>query len=64
MVLRGLTIRGSIVGTRQDLQEAIDLYAAGKIHPSVSVENIDEAVAVLDRLEKGQVEGRVVLSVN
>ena len=64
VVLRGLTIRGSIVGTRQDLQEAIDLYAAGKIHPTVSVEDLDEAANVLARLEKGQVEGRVVLSVD
>lgn len=59
---RGVTVRGCIVGKRQDLQEAIDLYAAGKIVPTVSVEDVDDAADVLDRLDKGDVEGRVVLS--
>ena len=64
VALRGLIIRGSIVGTRQDLQQAIDLHAAGKIVPTVSVEDIDEAADVLDRLDKGDVEGKVALSVD
>lgn len=63
VVLRGLTIRGSIVGTRQDLQEAIDFYTAGKIHPTVSVEDLDNAADVLHRLEEGDVDGRIVLKV-
>lgn len=63
VVLRGLTVRGSIVGTRQDLQEAVDFYAAGKIHPTVEVEDLDAAEAVLKRLEENKIEGRVVLSV-
>ena len=33
IVLKGLTIRGSIVGTRQDMAEALDFYARGLIHP-------------------------------
>ena len=33
VVLRGLTIRGSIVGTRQDMAEALDFYARGLIPP-------------------------------
>ena len=63
VVLRGLTVRGSIVGTRQDLQEAVDFYAAGKIHPTVEVEDLDAAEDVLERLEANKIEGRVVLSV-
>ncbi len=35
IVLKGLTIRGSIVGTRQDMAEALDFYARGLIHPTV-----------------------------
>ena len=34
IVLKGLTIRGSIVGTRQDMAEALDFYARGLIHPN------------------------------
>ena len=36
IVLKGLTIRGSIVGTRQDMAEALDFYARGLIHPTVA----------------------------
>ena len=36
IVLKGLTVRGSIVGTRQDLAEAPEFYARGQIHPTVS----------------------------
>ncbi|HBF90656.1 MAG TPA: zinc-dependent alcohol dehydrogenase, partial [Hyphomonas atlantica] len=30
MVLNGITVRGSIVGTRLDLQESLDFAAAGR----------------------------------
>ena len=61
IVLKGLTIRGSIVGTRQDLAEAIDFYDRGLIHPKVSSRNLDEINAVMSELEHGQVDGRVVV---
>lgn len=61
IVLKGLTIRGSIVGTRQDLAEAIDFYDRGLIHPKVSSRNLEEINAVLDELEHGKVDGRVVV---
>lgn len=61
IVLKGLTIRGSIVGTRQDLAEAIDFYDRGLIHPKVSIRNLEEINAVLDELEHGKVDGRVVV---
>jgi alcohol dehydrogenase, propanol-preferring len=31
MVLNGITVRGSIVGTRLDLQEALEFAGAGKV---------------------------------
>jgi len=61
IVLKGLTIRGSIVGTRQDLAEAIDFYDRGLIHPKVSTRNLDEINAVFEELEQGRVDGRVVV---
>ena len=61
IVLKGLTIRGSIVGTRQDLAEAIDFYDRGLIHPKVSTRDLDEINAVMDELEHGKVDGRVVV---
>lgn len=61
IVLKGLTIRGSIVGTRQDMVEAIDFFARGLIHPTVHTATLDEINDVFTRMEQGQIDGRVVL---
>lgn len=61
MVLKGLTIRGSIVGTRQDMEEAIDFYARGLIHPTVSTRSLGEINEVLDEMRGGKIDGRVVI---
>ncbi|MDT0195157.1 MULTISPECIES: alcohol dehydrogenase AdhP [unclassified Arthrobacter] len=61
IVLKGLTVRGSIVGTRQDLEEALDFYAQGKIHPTVSVRELSEVNDVLDEMKHAKIDGRVVL---
>ena len=41
VVLKGLTVRGSIVGTRQDMVEALDFYARGQIHPTVATRKLE-----------------------
>jgi propanol-preferring alcohol dehydrogenase len=61
VVLKRITIRGSIVGTRQDLRESLAFAAEGKVRANVSVEPLENVNDVFDRLEKGQVEGRIVL---
>jgi propanol-preferring alcohol dehydrogenase len=62
IVLKGLTIRGSIVGTRQDMVEALDFYARGLIHPTYSTRPLEDVNAILDEMEKGKIEGRVVVA--
>ncbi len=61
IVLKGLTVRGSIVGTRQDLEEALEFYAEGKIHPTVSTRKLSEVNAVLDEMKHAKIDGRVVI---
>lgn len=61
VVLEGITVRGSIVGTRQDLVEAIGFAAEGKVKPQISVEPLEAINDVFDRLQAGTIEGRVVL---
>jgi len=61
IVLKGLTVRGSIVGTRQDLEEALEFYAEGKIHPTVSTRELSEVNAVLDEMKHAKIDGRVVI---
>lgn len=62
VVLKGLTIRGSIVGTRQDMTEAIDFYARGLIHPTVSTRSLGEINEVLTEMKAGAIDGRVVIT--
>ena len=61
IVLKGLTIRGSIVGTRQDMIEALDFYAAGKIKPTFHTRPLEDMNAVLDEMIHAKIDGRVVI---
>lgn len=61
VVLRGLTIRGSIVGTRQDMVEALDFFARGLIRPTVETARLEEINEVFQRMEDGQIDGRIVI---
>jgi len=61
MVLNGITVRGSIVGTRLDLQESLDFAGDGKVKATISTAGLDDINAVFDRMRQGQIEGRVVL---
>jgi propanol-preferring alcohol dehydrogenase len=62
VVLKRVTIRGSIVGTRKDLAEAIAFAEEGKVRTNVSTRRLDEINAVLGELKDGKVEGRIVLT--
>ncbi|WP_125105881.1 alcohol dehydrogenase AdhP [Gulosibacter massiliensis] len=61
VVLKGLTIRGSIVGTRRDLKEALEFYARGLIHPTVATRPLEEINEVFDEMRQGKIDGRVVI---
>lgn len=61
IVLKGLTVRGSIVGTRQDLEEALDFYARGQVRPTVSTRGLGEINTVFDEMRHGAIDGRVVI---
>jgi len=61
-VLNGVTVKGSIVGTRKDLQEAIEFAAQGKVRTNIEVQPLDNINEVFDRMEKGGINGRVVLT--
>ena len=64
MVLNGITVRGSIVGTRLDLQESLQFAADGKVAATVSTDTLDNINAVFARMRAGQIEGRVVLDMS
>jgi propanol-preferring alcohol dehydrogenase len=63
VVLNGYTVRGSIVGTRLDLQEALSFAAEGKVKATIETLPLDSINDVFDRLKNGKVNGRVVLGI-
>jgi alcohol dehydrogenase, propanol-preferring len=56
-----MTIRGSFVGTRQDLAEALAFAAEGKVKANIELQPLSAINDVLGRLQRGDVAARVVL---
>ena len=61
VVLNCITVRGSLVGTRQDMAEALAFAAEGKVKAVIEQQPLSAINQVLDRLERGEVAARVVL---
>lgn len=61
VVLNAKTVRGSIVGTRKDLQEALEFAGEGKVRTVYSEDRLDNINAVFTRMRQGDIEGRVVM---
>jgi alcohol dehydrogenase, propanol-preferring len=62
VVLSRYTIRGSIVGTRKDLDEALAFAAEGKVKATIEEAPLEAINDVFTRLRQGKVNGRVVLN--
>lgn len=60
-VLKRITVRGSIVGTRQDLEEALAFAADGAVAPHFSWDTLENINAIFARMEEGKIDGRIVL---
>ena len=63
LVLNGQTVRGSIVGTRKDLEEALQFAADGKVKATIEQQPLGSINAIFDRLKQGKVNGRIVLDI-
>jgi propanol-preferring alcohol dehydrogenase len=63
-VINGYTIRGSIVGTRKDMQEAVAFAIEGKVKATVHTAKIENINAVFSEMKKGEIEGRIVLDIS
>ncbi len=61
VVARCLTIRGSFVGTRLDMAEALAFAASGAVTADIELQPLSAVNDVFTRLERGQVASRVVL---
>jgi propanol-preferring alcohol dehydrogenase len=61
-VLKGVTVRGSYLGSRQDLAEVFELACAGAIRAHVELHELAETPAVLESLRRGGIAGRAVIA--
>jgi propanol-preferring alcohol dehydrogenase len=63
VVLNRYTLRGSLVGTRKDLEEALAFAGEGKVKATIEQLPFESINDVFSRLKQGKVNGRVVLKV-
>jgi len=55
-------IQASAVGTRQDLREILSMASKGKVRCRVAARPLAQVNDVLGQLRRGQISGRVVLT--
>ena len=56
-----ITIRGSFVGTRQDMAESLAFAAEGKVKADIERQPLSAINQIFERLQRGDVASRVVL---
>ena len=61
VVANCITIRGSFVGTREDMAEALAFASDGKVKADIELQPLSKINKIFDRLEHGDVPSRVVL---
>lgn len=61
LVLDGIQVVGSLVGTRQDLREAFEFAAENKVVPKVQLREVEEINDIFDEMEQGTITGRMVI---
>lgn len=61
VVLNAKTVRGSIVGTRMDLEEALAFAGEGKVVTHYSTDKIENINNIFTTMKAGKIDGRVVL---
>ncbi|MBX3278729.1 MAG: zinc-dependent alcohol dehydrogenase [Acidobacteria bacterium] len=63
LVVKGVGITGSYLGTRKDLREVIDLAARGRIKCEYTTAKLEDINDVFDEMKAGRIQGRVVLKI-
>ncbi|WP_019025672.1 alcohol dehydrogenase AdhP [Colwellia piezophila] len=61
-VLNGVSVIGSIVGTRKDLIECLDFAARGKVKAITIEKSLEDINEIFDDMLNGEITGRVVMT--
>jgi propanol-preferring alcohol dehydrogenase len=62
VVLNAKTVRGSIVGTRKDMQECLEFAGEGKVKCHYTTDRLDNINAIFDQMRQGKIDGRIVMT--
>lgn len=60
-IAMGLNVAAVAVGTRLDLQESLNMAAAGKVKATVTAEPLENINDIFERMRQGKIEGRIVI---
>ena len=63
IVIKGLKIKGNLVGSLKECLEAVEQVRVGLVKPRVLVRPFKDLPAIYEELEKGDIAGRVVLKI-
>lgn len=63
VVLNAKTVRGSIVGTRKDLQEALAFAGEGLVRTVFQERRLEDINEVFGSMRRGDIEGRIVMRI-
>lgn len=63
ITIKNLKIVGNLIGSMQEGIEAMEFVRRGAVKPKVQVREFAELPKVYEQLERGEIEGRVVLKV-
>ena len=61
MVFKGVTIKGNLLGSREDMDEVLQFLARGLIDIPIEIVGLSELPTAIQRLDNCQVKGRIVL---
>ncbi|MBV4367428.1 alcohol dehydrogenase AdhP [Erwinia sp. BNK-24-b] len=61
LVLDGIQVVGSLVGTREDLAEAFQFAAEGKVVPKVTRRPVEDINDIFEEMIAGKIKGRMVI---
>ncbi|KAI1618558.1 hypothetical protein EDD37DRAFT_677627 [Exophiala viscosa] len=63
MVVKGLHVVGSSVGTDKEMEELLEMAVHGDVVPQIAVFDFDEINNVMERLARFEIGGRIVLRI-
>ena len=63
VILKDLKLRGSAVGNRQDVLEALAFSERGQVKPIIKVHKLEELQNIFEQMKLGDIAGRMVVEI-